>query len=173
MITSAQIQWLAGFLEGEGSFTFAAGTVRVSAVQVQRWPLERCASIIGGRIRLITRKYRENSKPIHMWNLYSVNAAGLMMTLYSLLSPDRQLQIRNALRPWLKLRRVALPYRTHCPHGHSYSGANLYRDPDGARRCRRCDKDSQQRLRRRRNERLSPDLPMLSSAAEWAKVRGK
>jgi len=27
---------------------------------------------------------------------------------------------------------------THCPKGHSYSGSNLYVDPNGSRRCRSC-----------------------------------
>lgn len=30
--------------------------------------------------------------------------------------------------------------KTHCPHGHPYSGDNLYIDKDGARRCRACQK---------------------------------
>lgn len=28
--------------------------------------------------------------------------------------------------------------KTHCPHGHPYSGENLYVDPSGGRRCRTC-----------------------------------
>ncbi len=29
--------------------------------------------------------------------------------------------------------------KTHCPTGHEYAGANLYRTADGSRRCRRCN----------------------------------
>lgn len=28
--------------------------------------------------------------------------------------------------------------KTHCPRGHSYSGENLYRKPNGGRECRAC-----------------------------------
>lgn len=28
--------------------------------------------------------------------------------------------------------------KTHCPKGHAYSGDNLYVEPNGSRRCRRC-----------------------------------
>lgn len=28
--------------------------------------------------------------------------------------------------------------RTHCPQGHPLSGDNLYKDPSGKRRCRKC-----------------------------------
>lgn len=39
--------------------------------------------------------------------------------------------------------------KTHCPQGHSYSGANLYRDPRGQRQCRACHNEAS-RLRRSR-----------------------
>lgn len=32
--------------------------------------------------------------------------------------------------------------KTHCPHGHPYSGENLYINPKGARMCRRCGRDA-------------------------------
>ncbi len=35
--------------------------------------------------------------------------------------------------------------KTHCIHGHSLSGANLYMDPDGQRECRICRKTRRQR----------------------------
>lgn len=34
---------------------------------------------------------------------------------------------------------------THCPSGHPYDESNTYRGPDGARRCRACNKARQQR----------------------------
>lgn len=37
--------------------------------------------------------------------------------------------------------------KTHCPHGHPYSEANLYVKPNGDRVCRTC-KNNQQRARR-------------------------
>ena len=30
--------------------------------------------------------------------------------------------------------------KTHCPHGHPYSGANLYVSPSGKRMCRTCQR---------------------------------
>lgn len=32
--------------------------------------------------------------------------------------------------------------KTHCPHGHEYSGDNLYLHPDGSRKCRTCLKEA-------------------------------
>lgn len=42
--------------------------------------------------------------------------------------------------------RRGLSHRTHCPHGHPYSGDNLYVDPRGHRQCRTCAR------RRRRSD---------------------
>jgi hypothetical protein len=39
-------------------------------------------------------------------------------------------------------RRTGRNLITHCPKGHPYSGDNLYIDPDGARRCVACRKES-------------------------------
>lgn len=30
--------------------------------------------------------------------------------------------------------------KTHCPHGHQYSGDNLYTHPNGSRQCRECSR---------------------------------
>lgn len=42
--------------------------------------------------------------------------------------------------------------RTHCPHGHPYSGDNLYIDPAGNKRCRTCTRKvlAQARARQRK-----------------------
>lgn len=40
--------------------------------------------------------------------------------------------------------------KTHCPHGHEYSGNNLYVSPKGWRYCRECKKISSREYRRRK-----------------------
>lgn len=93
------LTWAAGFLEGEGSFHGASrrspGCVQVSAVQVNREPLERLLTIFGGTLRFVKRR-----KP--QWNQTSVWVAtgsrgrGIAMTLYPLMSDKRKQQIRKA-----------------------------------------------------------------------------
>jgi hypothetical protein len=42
--------------------------------------------------------------------------------------------------------------KTHCPYGHKYEGSNLYLGTQGERRCRTCNRESQNRFRlRKRN----------------------
>lgn len=40
--------------------------------------------------------------------------------------------------------------KTVCPRGHEYSGANLYVDPDGARRCMACSRELLRANRKKR-----------------------
>ena len=44
--------------------------------------------------------------------------------------------------------------KTHCRHGHAYSGFNLVIKRDGRRRCRRCHADQARVRRWRRRQRL-------------------
>ena len=104
----AMLYWTAGFLEGEGSFFHSlrvgvkkySGTLTITAPQVQREPLERLTRFFGGRLTLRTRSNVPNASPCFVWVLYGGQAAGLMMTLYPLMSPKRQGQIRTALKKW-------------------------------------------------------------------------
>ena len=45
-------------------------------------------------------------------------------------------------------KRRATLAKTHCPHGHPYSGDNLYITPLGHRSCKKCNRDHQRRYRR-------------------------
>lgn len=95
MITTAELMWTAGFLEGEGSFHQRYSGV--TATQVQRQPLERLQAAFGGSIYC---KNRPDKDPIHTWFLASAAAAALMMTIYREMSPRRKVQIQRSLGAW-------------------------------------------------------------------------
>jgi hypothetical protein len=63
--------------------------------------------------------------------------------------------------------------KTHCPHGHPYSGSNLMFTRDGRRRCRKCkNDDSLRRWRQAHGERRVPkDLPMDEIAEAYTAGR--
>jgi len=132
MVSTADIHWVAGFLEGEGSFTASHnvhGTaVTISAPQVQREPLERLQRIMGGHI------YRRGSG-IHLWNLTrGAVVVGWMMTLFSLMSSKRQTQIKTALDVWQEVPST----RYQCRRGHHRTMLTTYIAANGTRRCRTC-----------------------------------
>lgn len=134
MISLRNIEWVAGFLEGEGSFQCGGprGTSPVVvASQIQREPLERLQRLFGGPINLYLRKHK-NPKycDASRWGMYGGRAAGLMMTLYPLMSPKRKEQIREALASWRAGRgEFYNSLRTHCMAGHEFTEENTYRPP--------------------------------------------
>lgn len=102
--TIRDLEWAAGFLEGEGNFC-AAGmpsgyfSARVCAGQVNPEPLLRLQEFFGGTVRAdkFVNNRSNRRQVLHRWNVYGVLARGVMMTLYVLLSQTKQQQIRWAL----------------------------------------------------------------------------
>jgi LAGLIDADG endonuclease len=153
MVSTNELYWAAGFLEGEGCFvitkTGRPGTdkkrysMQVSAAQVQREPLERLEKYFGGKLYACRHKdAKANWSPYWYWYTGSERAIGIMMTLYKLLSPKRQESIRAVLATW-KTRPRYSSQRTHCPLGHEYTPENTKVDRrikqnTSARICRTC-----------------------------------
>ena len=152
MVSVGDIKWAAGFLEGEGSFELGQHGYRVSAAQVQRDPIDRLKGLFCGTINLRHKPSRVMWKPAYHWQLCGARAVGLMMTLYSLMSPNRKVQIKRCLNDW-KSRAIAPRFRTHCPQGHPYSRINTFVDKDGHRGCKSCARlrHVQRGLRKRRS----------------------
>lgn len=103
--SAMDLAWIAGFLEGEGSFSRtrgkSSGFIQVS--QKDRESLERLQRFLGGTIfqikpatasapladgRVIT------NGPIWGWQRHGPWARGIGMTIYSFMSKRRQRQIR-------------------------------------------------------------------------------
>lgn len=148
MITPRQLEWAAGFLEGEGSFLVNAKSCpSVNCSQVQLEPLEKLRTIIGGTMRYIDRSGHANYNPKHSnyyrLDLYGSKAAGVMMTLYSLMSPKRQEQIVKALDKWKAANSSPgdhYKYAKECKRGHAFTPENTYLKDGRYRQCRTCQK---------------------------------
>jgi len=146
MISAFDLGWAAGFIEGEGHFRFQINSKRrggcpvVTADQVDRWPLDKLATLFGGRV--YWRPQRSGHNGIHVWYVRGKVAVGVMMTLYSLMTAHRKSQIANSLAPWKKLATYNGD-KTHCKRGHEFSKENtiLFTQRSGriGRRCRACD----------------------------------
>lgn len=102
MATLRDIEWAAGFCEGEASFGKTRNSASVALPQTEsREPLERMLSLFGGSINFIDNtKIRQqgiNRRDQELWSISGSRARGFMMTIYSLMSPKRQYQIKIAL----------------------------------------------------------------------------
>jgi len=92
------LEWAAGFLEGEGSFRNCNKhpCEQISADQVQLEPLQKLQNLFGGSIGKPS-KQKSNQQPLSKWTISGTRARGVMLTLYALMSSRRKLQIREAL----------------------------------------------------------------------------
>ena len=97
--TLRDLEWAAGFLEGEGNFRGASkgeGTARVRCCQVNREPMDRLVAMFGGRLGYVVRK-TPNCQNVYQWEMSGARARGIMMTLYPMMSEVRKKQIADAL----------------------------------------------------------------------------
>lgn len=98
------LYWLAGLLEGEGSFIASKPYVnqppqaRITLCSSDKDVVERAAKILGAKS--VLRNTSSNRLGLKMqWKatVYSSRATGWMMTLYSLMGARRREQIRTSL----------------------------------------------------------------------------
>jgi hypothetical protein len=157
-VTTIQLAWAAGFLEGEGSFGCHGGTPRVSAGQVQREPIDRLTQMFGGHV-WERAPIGMGTKPCWIWALNKQKSAGVMMTLYSFMSPKRQEEIRNALAMWRAARSLQPHNSPVCPRGHAITGHNAQKVPSRTYpRCRACH-NMLKRERRKRAKANAQEAP--------------
>jgi hypothetical protein len=94
--TLSDLAWAAGFIEGEGSFKHSSSSL--CADQVQREPLERLQRFFGGSIYAKTHPSMGPRRlPSRRWTINGGRARGVMLTLYSWLSPRRRQQLLRSL----------------------------------------------------------------------------
>jgi hypothetical protein len=174
MISTIDIAWAAGFIEGEGSFTHSvvgrtirksgrkdAGTpqARITVPQVQREPLERLQRMFGGNIYVKNPGgvQKPEWQPVHYWAVYGRRAAGLAMTLWTFLSPKRRAQAEEMIAVWKATKvspAVINAAKTHCVHGHEFTEKNTIRRGKNGRRCWTCSHNHQISLRTRKRKLL-------------------
>lgn len=125
MIDIHQLYWAAGFLDGEGHFSWAKGGngLRVEGSQVGVELLERLQALFGGRVGKNSKPTSVKHNQSHHWYLCSKRAAGLMMTLYPIMSQKRKSEIVRALSTW-KMKGRDYRERLTCPSGHPYDTVN-------------------------------------------------
>lgn len=95
-MSASEIAWVAGVLEGEGSFITGANLV-ISVTMTDQDVIERLASLTGvGRIHVNGSPKRDHYKPAYQWHVKRI-------------AHVRQLAL--AVMPWLGERRAAAATR--------------------------------------------------------------
>jgi len=109
MISTKDIAWLAGLLEGEATFNLAGGwnqvrptNPRIVLCMTDEDVCRRAHTLLGGKMY---GPYRSSTFKAHYKSYFRVDvtaarAAGWMMTLYPLLGERRQAKVREILAVW-------------------------------------------------------------------------
>jgi transposase len=107
MIRPAEIAWIAGLLEGEGTFGMSDRSICVKILMTDRDIIERAAALLRGH--MYTRrapKIDRPRRPAWVAQVKGPGAAGWMMTIYRLLGARRREQVRRAISKWREMRYV-------------------------------------------------------------------
>lgn len=122
MLSTNDIHWLAGFLDGEGCFSFNRNTCRIQVAQKELWPLHKVQKLLGGNIYTFAGGYKPG-QTYHALHITGKHAAGAMMMLFSLLSPRRQEKVGACLALWRKVPNRGACNRKHFPQSEALQPA--------------------------------------------------
>lgn len=172
-MNAQELGWLAGYLEGEGSFIYSVFdapvdgrrrtgrfTMYVAATSTDLDVLERVRALAGGRIGGPYDKGGPR-KPSWQWRLTRQREArALMIAAQPLMCERRAGQIQACLDAYAAKGVTAPADRTHCPQGHAYVPENTTILSNGWRQCRRCNTDKLRAKRiRDREAALAEPIP--------------
>lgn len=101
-MTSREIAWLAGLLEGEGCFSLTKGSVTVQVTMTDRDIVERSAWLVGAPSvgTHATSHTKRGHQVCYRWTLCGSSAAAWMMTIYPFMGERRRATIRARLARW-------------------------------------------------------------------------
>ena len=98
MVTTLDIAWVAGIVEGEGSVGIRNGCPNIQVQMTDRDVIERLCGIIGVKPRTPWRRGRY--KPVYGCVLSGIKAIQWMMTLYVLMGERRKAKIAEVIETW-------------------------------------------------------------------------
>lgn len=98
------IHWVAGFLEGEGSFgQTRRGTCRQPSIQANTTDLDiaiKLSILLQAKVKPPRLTSQISKLPSYEVRVTGAKAVGWMMTLYPLLGERRQVRVKRALLEW-------------------------------------------------------------------------
>ena len=99
MLTSQNLNWIAGIVEGEGCFRWARSP-NICVVMTDKDVMERLANYWQTPLYVYDRSHENNRKTQYKLNIFGSKAIGWMFTLYSLMGARRRAKIEEILTIW-------------------------------------------------------------------------
>jgi hypothetical protein len=119
VMTTLDIAWLAGLLEGEGRFSKRGNCVTIQLYMSDRDVVERAARLLKAPSIGVREPRRSAHKPCYYCTVSGPEAAAWMMTLYRLMGTRRQARIRELLAIF-SIAKTQARSRLVCPHTAHY-----------------------------------------------------
>lgn len=110
-----KLYWLAGIIEGEGSFCYSKGNIFIEAQMCDEDVIEKATEIFGTKLRKAYIPKIEGRKPVYSVCIQSVRAVLWMLLLYPLMGNRRKAKIVENINVW-----ILKPNFAHAPRGTRY-----------------------------------------------------
>src|SRR5262245_51776004 len=163
-ITVREIAWLAGLLEGEGSFGLRTTRGNGHDFYYPQVTLEMTDLDVVTKVQTLldapsvtSRQPRKtNHNPTYVCALYGTRAVALMMTILPFMGARRSHRIQQCLADWKHRYKLSPITPTHCPHGHLFTTHTPGYDKQGWRYCKTCASIRARAKRARRSPDWTP-----------------
>ena len=119
------VAWLAGLMEGEGSFFLTGGQPKMSLLMSDEDVVARAAAIIGTKHRGPYGPYGASTKKTWQLTITNSRAAQWMMTLYVFMGERRKQKIEELLTHWKGQQMVRPGRAPKCHPERKYSAKGL------------------------------------------------
>lgn len=144
VMTEFELYWLAGLLEGEGSFMAGAPSTpnapRISVAMTDRDIIDRVAALFGMTVT-IRQPQKDHHKPSYVTCLRGKKAIDLMTELRPFMGKRRQEQIDRAIASWTPPKRrqhgTRSCYSVGCKRPECYAAYRAYIEDYKARKLAR------------------------------------
>jgi hypothetical protein len=126
--------WLAGVLEGEGSFLYKNGSPCITVQMTDRDVIEAVAEMFGCPVQVWQPRGKDHYKQVFYARVHGTRAIEWMMTLYTLMHERRKAKIKEILTAWKAS--PAMPRASRGTHFRALCHPDLPRTGNGL--CRKC-----------------------------------
>ncbi len=100
-ISTAELHWTAGLMEGKGGFYIRKSTPSVHLALTDYSIVERVSKLWDTTLRGPQRR-QGSKKDVWITAIYGSKAVGWMLTLYSILGERRRATIKEIIRSWVR-----------------------------------------------------------------------
>lgn len=103
MLTTKELAWLGGLLEGEASFMVRNGCPKIALQMTDLDVMERAAALLGVPVGRYSRQPKGKASYLPVWHLavHGTKAVSWMMTLFQFFGQRRQKKISEVLSGWI------------------------------------------------------------------------